>query len=113
MTLRYSTIMAFLMIILIASACNDDEVNPQGSGVNPSASALSVSVSYNTATLTWTECPDDDFDSYVLYRAETSGIASNVSAAVLVATITDRTILTYADGALAWNTPYYYALQTP
>lgn len=112
MTLRYATIMAFLMTIFLIAACNDDEVNPQGSGVNPSSSALSASVSNNTATLTWTECPDDDFDSYVLYRAETSGIASNVSGAVLVATLTERATLSYADGGLAWNTPYYYALQT-
>lgn len=100
------------MIVLVVAGCNDDEVNPQGSGTNPTASSLTVSVVSNTATLTWTQCPDDDYSSYVLYRSETSGIASNPSSATLVATITDLETLTHADGGLGWNTPYYYAIQT-
>lgn len=113
MTLRYSAIIAFLMmIVLVVAGCNDDEVNPQGSGTNPTASSLTVSVVSNTATLTWTQCPDDDFSSYVLYRSETSGIASNPSGATLVATISDLGTLTHADAGLGWSTQYYYALQT-
>lgn len=112
MTLRFSAIIALLAITLVVAGCNDDEVNPQGSGVNPTASSLTASVSNNTVTLTWTQCPDDDFSSYVLYRSETSGIAANPSGAALVATIADLETLTHADGGLGWNTPYYYAIQT-
>ena len=111
-TPRLLTITAVLMAILLAAACGSDESNPQGGGTNPTASTLTVSVSSNTATLTWTQCPDDDFASYVLYRSETSGIASNPSSATLIATITDLGTLTHADGGLAWNTPYYFAIQT-
>ena len=100
------------MAVLLAASCGSDEANPQGSGTNPTASALTVSVVSNTATLTWTQCPDDDFSSYVLYRSETSGIASNPSSATLVATISDLATLTHADAGLGWNTSYYYAVQT-
>jgi len=103
---------AILMAILLVAACGDSENNPQGSGTNPTASSLTASVSSNTATLTWTQCPDDDFASYVLCRSETSGIASNPSGATLVATVTDLGTLTHADGGLGWNTSYYYAVQT-
>jgi len=103
---------AVLMVVILAASCASDEANPQGSGTNPTASTITVTVSGNTATITWTQCPDDDFSSYVLYRSKSSGIASNPSSAVIVATITDLGTLTYSDGGLDWNTPYYYALQT-
>ncbi len=112
MTPRLYAVTAILMAILLVAACGDSENNPQGSGTNPTASSLTASVSSNTATLTWTQCPDDDFASYVLYRSETSGIAANPSGATLVATITDLGTLTHADGGLGWSTQYYYALQT-
>jgi len=103
-------------VILIASllfvACGDDESNPQGGGTNPTASTLSGTVSQNTATMTWTQCPDTDFASYNLYRSTTSGIAANPSSATLVATITTVSTLTFSNTGLAWNTPYYFALQT-
>lgn len=110
MTLRISA--AILMTLLLVVACGDDENNPQGGGTNPSASTLSGTVSQNTATLTWTQCPDTDFASYNLYRSATSGIAANPSSATLVATITTISTLTFENTGLEWNTPYYYALQT-
>lgn len=101
------------MAILLAAACGNDEGNPQEGGTNPTASTLTASAgNNNSATLTWTECPDDDFSSYVLYRSETSGIAANLSSATLVATITVKETLAHTDDGLAWSTPYYYALQT-
>ena len=112
MTSRLYAFTAILMAILLVAACGDAENNPQGGGTNPTASTLTASVSSNTATLTWTQCPDDDFASYVVYRSETSGIAANPSGATLVATITDLGTLTHADNDLGWNTPYYYAIQT-
>lgn len=112
MTRSLLTVSAVLMAVLLAVSCGSDEANPQGSGTNPTASSLTVSVVSNTATLTWTQCPDDDFSSYVLYRSETSGIASNPSSATLVATISDLGTLTHDDAGLGWNTPYYYAVQT-
>jgi predicted extracellular nuclease len=101
-----------LMVVILVASCASDEANPQGSGTNPTASTITVTVFGNTATITWTQCPDDDFSSYVLYRSKSSGIASNPSSAVIVATVTDLATLTYSDGSLDWNTPYYYALQT-
>lgn len=112
MTLRTATVIAVLAAFMLVFACGDDEGNPQEGGSNPTASTLSASVSQNTATLTWTQCPDTDFASYNLYRSTTSGIAANPSSATLVATITDISTLTHDDDNLDWNTPYYYALQT-
>lgn len=100
------------MAILLILACGDDENNPQGGGTNPSASVLTASVTGNTASLIWTQCPDDDFASYVLYRSLSSGIAANPSTATIVATITTQGTLTHTDSGLSWNTPYYYAVQT-
>jgi len=112
MTRRFFVTAVVLVAVLLAASCASDEANPQGGGTNPTASTITVTVSGNTATITWTQCPDDDFSSYVLYRSKSSGIASNPSSAVVVATITDLGTLTYSDGGLDWNTPYYYALQT-
>ena len=111
MTLRNS-FLVFLMVFLLAAACGDSENNPQGSGTNPTASTLTASVSLNTVTLTWTECPDDDFAAYVLYRSGSAGIAANPAAATIVATITTKATVTFDDADLAWNTPYYYAIST-
>lgn len=112
MTLRITAATAVLMAFLLVFACGDDEDNPQGGGTNPTASTLSAAVSQNTATLTWTQCPDTDFASYNLYRSLTSGIAASPSSATLVGTFTDIATLTHTDANLDWNTPYYYALQT-
>ena len=112
MTLRATSVIAVFAAFMLVLACGDDEGNPQGGGSNPTASTLSAAVSQNAATLTWTQCPDTDFASYNLYRSTTSGIAANPSSATLVATVTDISTLTHTDDDLAWNTPYYYALQT-
>jgi predicted extracellular nuclease len=101
-----------LLAFLLALACGDDENNPQGGGTNPTPAVLAASVESNTAILTWNQCPDDDFSSYVLYRSETSGIAQSPSSATVVTTITAQGTLTYTDADLNWNTPYYYAIQT-
>ncbi len=112
MTLRKTAAFAVIASLMLVLACGDDEGNPQEGGTNPTASTLSAAVSQNTATLTWTQCPDTDFASYNLYRSTTSGIAASPSSATLVATFTDVATLTHDDDGLAWNTPYYYALQT-
>jgi predicted extracellular nuclease len=112
MTRSFLATTSVFIAVLLAVSCTDDEVNPQGSGINPTASTITLKVSGNTVTIAWTKCPDDDFSSYVLYRAKTSGIAGNPSGAVLVTTITSQDTLKYSDGGLSWNTPYYYDLKT-
>ncbi len=109
---KFVMVLLVLSISILGIACNDDEENPQGAGVNPSASALSATVATNSTSLSWTECPDDDFASYDLYRSETSGIAANPASATMVTTITDIQTLTYTDLNLAWETTYFYALKT-
>jgi predicted extracellular nuclease len=100
---------AFMMFF---AACGDDEANPQGSGSNPTPSTLTATAVNNTASLSWTQCPDDDFAAYNIYRGSSAGIPSNPSAATLVATVTDASVITHTDTGLDWNTPYYYAIQT-
>ena len=109
---KFVLVLLVLSISILGIACNDDEENPQGTGVNPSASALSGTVATNSVSLSWTECPDDDFASYNVYRSETSGIASNPASADLVTTVTDVQTLTHTDLNLAWETTYFYSLKT-
>ena len=110
--LRYTVITAILMAFLLVFACGDDESNPQEGGTNPTASTLTAAVDQNTASLSWSQCPDEDFASYNIYRSTTAGIASSPSSATLIATISNSATLTHDDTGLDWNTPYYYALQT-
>lgn len=109
---KLAAVTAILMASLLVAACGDDESDPTGSGTNPTASTLTATVDQNTASLSWTQCPNDDFSTYNLYRSTTSGIASNPSSATLIATVSDVATLAHDDTDLAWSTLYYYALQT-
>ncbi|PIE52233.1 hypothetical protein CSA37_07690 [Candidatus Fermentibacteria bacterium] len=112
MSRKLSALTAIFMAVLLVVACGDDENNPQGGGTNPTASTLTAAADQNTVTLTWTQCPDDDFAGYNLYRSTSSGIAADPSSAAMVATVSDVSTLAYEDTGLEWNTDYYYALQT-
>ena len=63
-------------------------------------------------TATWTECPDGDFLSYTLYRSTSSGISQDTTSADNMGTFTSVSSTEYVDGAVDWETTYYYALIT-
>ncbi len=64
------------------------------------------------ATATWTQCPDVDFANYTLYRSEHPDVSQDTTIAVNLGTFTGVADTVFADGAVAWETTYYYALVT-
>jgi hypothetical protein len=63
-------------------------------------------------TANWTVCPDPDFGSYTLYRSTSPGIAGHPEDADILCATNDRTLHTFVDSYLDWETHYYYAVRT-
>jgi len=60
----------------------------------------------------WTQCPDDNFAWYAIYRSDTPGIPSNIEAADTSVIFTSVSGTSWLDtGIIAGNT-YYYAVRT-
>jgi YVTN family beta-propeller protein len=71
----------------------------------------SDSLSFCQVTAIWTECTDDDFERYRLYRALEPGIRDD-STATVIFTGTSPDIISYVDDDVHWNTDYFYAVRT-
>ena len=68
---------------------------------------------YNIVTLDWTQCSDEDFYSYLLYRSETAGIEQNTGNALLIAAIGDVDVISFPDNhSYSWGGTYFYAIKT-
>lgn len=90
---------------------NEDSISTPGTA--PTASVLSAdSVVSSLVDLHWSQCPDDDFDSYRLYRSQTPNIQNDTSYAQRICTISDVWDTTYTDGDVTPDLTYYYALMT-
>ena len=63
-------------------------------------------------TATWSMCTDISFNSYVLYRSDSSGISSNPSSAEVLGVFSDPNVTEYVDSDVEWAEEYYYALKT-
>jgi len=63
--------------------------------------------SFNSLSLSWSINEDNDFASYRIYRAQSSGVDLT---SVLVATISDQDITNYEDNQLKEDTAYYYCV---
>ncbi len=100
--------------LMLAAACGDDEQGPTGPGEEPAASTLSAdaSGSANTVFLSWTQCPDSDFEQYRLFRSTTPDIEESPAGAVIVATHSTASDTVFTDTGLDWDETYYYALVT-
>ncbi len=67
----------------------------------------------NIVTLDWTQCSNEDFYSYLLYRSESPGIEHNTDNALLIAAIGDVGIVSFPDNHnSAWGGTFYYAMKT-
>ena len=119
---------AYLLICLIAAvqlAC----VQGNESTVEPTASTLTVvhlydsvssrfsekgadQLSSTSALASWTECPDEDFELYRLYRSLSQESADDSSQAELIFSAAEADSIEYVDSTLSWNADYYYALMT-
>ncbi|MCD4776897.1 MAG: YncE family protein [Candidatus Aegiribacteria sp.] len=63
-------------------------------------------------TASWTICSNQDFNSYVLYRSETSHIPSHLSSADILGKFTQINTSSFIDNGVTWGTEYYYILRT-
>lgn len=104
--------MVIVAVVLHMAGCGDDEAVPPGD--DPTASTLSVQAEGLSPAInaTWTECPDDDFEEYRLYRDTESGIQQDPDNATLVTVVDSASDTTYRDSGLDYQTTYYYALRT-
>ena len=66
-----------------------------------------------SVAVSWTECPDADFQYYRLFRSETPGISENLSSADRLGTWEVPGDTLFVDTLLGeWDRTYYYALRT-
>ena len=63
-------------------------------------------------TATWTICPDEDFQSYALYRSTSPGIAADPGNAELLTVFTDANQRSFEDATVELGVTYYYAVRT-
>lgn len=100
--------------LMLAAACGDDEQGPTGPEGAPAASTLEAdaSGSVNTVFLSWTQCPDSDFEQYRLFRSTTPDIEESPAGAVIIATHSTASDTVFTDTGLDWSETYYYALVT-
>jgi len=90
---------------------NEDSISTPGGA--PTASVLAAdSVVSDFVDLYWTQCPDDDFDSYRLYRSQSPNIQNDTSYAECVCTVTEAWDTTYTDDDVTPDFTYYYVLLT-
>lgn len=99
----------------IDSWSNEDSV-VVSAAAPPSPSVLSGSYTgdgtFGQITLEWTECPDNDFYRYKLYRSYNPSIESDPSLAKIVAVAEESNNTIFEDNELEGLTTYYYAVET-
>jgi beta-lactamase superfamily II metal-dependent hydrolase len=60
----------------------------------------------------WTQCPDDNFAWYAVYRSGTPGIASNMEAADTSVVFSSVSGTSWLDEGISEGNTYYYAVRT-
>lgn len=98
--------------VLLAASCGTSP-SDSGSGV-PTASTLSIQLHADTAVYaSWTQCPDNDFDMYVLWRSTSPDIRSNPSVAEAIRIVSgDPLQNAWIDSTAVPGETYWYALET-
>ena len=94
------------------SSSLDPEVRTAGRGRDQGLGARIDPIDVCEVTASWTQCPDDDFLSYVLFRSESPDIEQHYEDADVVCVYTDATEDEYVDWEVDWSTQYYYILRT-
>ncbi len=64
------------------------------------------------AVAVWTQCPDDNFSWYAIYRSGTPGIASNPGAADTSVVFSSVSSTAWIDTGISEGNTYYYAVRT-
>jgi YVTN family beta-propeller protein len=117
---------AAAVALVLASSCGDPlDPGPEGS---PTPSVLTGSFSEEVSaasrsslesvrslpmvSLSWTECPDDDFFSYVLSRSSVRAQDGEQAPGSGILVTTDRTCTDFDDYGVQWGKTYTYSLLT-
>lgn len=102
-------LLVFLLCVLVTSlGCGNSPSEPDNTA--PTASVLSGSVNFSLVQLSWTQCADDDFSMYRLYRSTSPDISQNPGTPI--AEFTTKTDTTYNDSDVLQDQVYYYAIRT-
>jgi len=101
-----------LLGVLLAATVSCRQGNPTEPPLPPGNSALTGRIDGgNSAVLRWTQCPDDNFLRYRLYRADSPGVQRNPDRATLLMETGERNRLEHTDPGLPPGR-WYYALET-
>lgn len=85
-----------------------DEASILTPDISPTASTLRLDTTWiDHTTLSWTPCPDADFEEYRVYWSEEPGIVENPDQAYTVGVYTDASDTTAVDSSFSWGSSYY------
>ena len=107
---KFQIVLAFFLV-LFGISCGDSPVDSTGA---PSPSILTAQIlSDSIVYASWTQCPDQDFDAYILWRSELAGIEADPSQALAVKVFEEDPLLnTWLDSTVLAGETYWYALET-
>ncbi|MCD4700672.1 MAG: YncE family protein, partial [Candidatus Aegiribacteria sp.] len=84
--------------------------------VNPGAPTPSIlavgGLFYYFVELHWSQCPDDDFSRYMLYRSDFPNIQADTNSAICLSTFSQASDTSFIDTSVTSEQTYYYALMT-
>lgn len=108
--MRFRIIAAAALTLVLA--CGTSPID-SGGGV-PTPSVLTIQLQADTSVYSsWTQCPDEDFDTYILWRSTSAGIQADPSQAEAVRIVTgDPLQNTFTDLTVEPGETYWYAVET-
>ncbi|MCK5784931.1 MAG: MBL fold metallo-hydrolase [Candidatus Sabulitectum sp.] len=103
-------VVAGLLVLLLLS-CGNPVSEPAGI---PTPSDLIIQLHSDSVVYTsWTQCSDNDFDAYILWRSQSAGIEADPSQAEAIKIFTgDPLQNTWFDSDVTAGETYWYALET-
>lgn len=123
-----AAVIIVLLSLFILISCSDPSSTPTPSILTVSFTGDSLSLADRAGqtvpsqsdagepccmmTACWTQCPDHDFQRYILYRAGWSGISGNPSGAAVVGIFDARDDTLFVDDDVSWGETWYYAIRT-
>lgn len=101
-----------VLLLALALGCGNDPAGIQAVPPTPSTLCAGVNQSGDRVDASWTQCPDDDFESYTLWRSDFPGISGNPSQAVAVFSSMDPLELSFSDAGVLPGQSLHYALES-
>ena len=99
------------LLVLLFFSCGNPVSEPAGI---PTPSLLTIQLQSDSVVYTsWTQCSDNDFDAYILWRSQSAGIEADPSQAQAIKIFTgDPLQNTWFDSDVIAGETYWYALET-